>query len=93
MNLTSSQVSELLTAHCYRVVSEMDYDDLISYAIQMMEQSFDMNPGQGDGEVDLNMLIEDIWVAEGEDDDATKEFISGCLNAELAEEIMNKVQL
>jgi hypothetical protein len=90
MNLTSSQVSELLTAHCYRVVSEMDYDDLISYAIQMMEQSFDMNPGQGD--VDLNMLIEDIWVAEGEDDDATEEFISGVVGTELAEEIMNKVQ-
>lgn len=90
MNLTSSQVSELLTAHCYRVVSEMDYDDLISYAIQMMEQSFDVNPGQGD--TDTNMLLTDIWVAEGEDDDATEEFISGVVGAELAEEIMNKVQ-
>ena len=88
--LTSEQVSDLLTAHCYRVVENMDMDDLVSYAVQMMSQSFDKNPGQGDTDVD--MLIEDIWVAEGEDDDSTLEFIAGTVGNELAEEIMKTTQ-
>ena len=90
MTLTSEQVSELLTAHCYRVIDNMDMDDLVSYAVQMMMESFDQNPGQGDTDVD--MLIEDIWVAEGEDDDATQEFIAGVVGNELAEEIVKTTQ-
>ena len=89
MNLTSEQVSDLLQAHCYRVIDNMDADDLMSYAIQMMMQSFDQNPGQGD--TDVEMLIEDIWVAEGEDGDSTQEFIAGVVGNELAEEIMTYV--
>jgi hypothetical protein len=68
----------------------MDADDLFSYAVQMMMQSFDQNPGQGDTDVD--MLIEDIWVAEGEDDDATQEFIAGVIGDDLAEEIVKTTQ-
>ena len=90
MNLTSEQVSDLLIAHCYRVIENMDMDDLVSYAVQMMSQSFDQNPGQGDTDVD--MLIEDIWVAEGEDDDSTQEFIAGIVGNELAEEIVTTTQ-
>lgn len=90
MNLTSEQVSDLLTAHCNRVIDAMDMDDLVSYAVQMMMSSFDQNPGQGDTDVD--MLIEDIWVAEGEDDDATQEFIAGVVGDELAEEIVTTTQ-
>ncbi|NBX51469.1 hypothetical protein EBT25_16460 [bacterium] len=90
MTLTSEQVSELLQAHCYRVIDNMDADDLFSYAVQMMMQSFDQNPGQGDTDVD--MLIEDIWVAEGEDDDATQEFIAGVIGDDLAEEIVKTTQ-
>lgn len=90
MNLTSEQVSDLLIAHCYRVIENMDMDDLVSYAVQMMSQSFDQNPGQGDTDVD--MLIEDIWVAEGEDDDSTQEFIAGVVGNELAEEIVKTTQ-
>ena len=90
MTLTSEQVSDLLTAHCYRVIDNMDMDDLVSYAVQMMTQSFDKNPGQGDTDVD--MLIEDIWVAEGEDDDSTQEFIAGVVGDELAEEIVKTTQ-
>jgi hypothetical protein len=52
--------------------------------------SFDQNPGQGDTDVD--MLIEDIWVAEGEDDDSTQEFIAGVVGNELAEEIVKTTQ-
>ena len=88
--LTSEQVSDLLQAHCYRVIDNMDADDLMSYAIQMMAQSFDQNPGQGD--IDVPMLIEDIWVAEGEDDDSTLEFIAGIVGNDLADEIMKNTQ-
>jgi hypothetical protein len=90
MTLTSEQVSDLLQDHCYRVINEMDADDLFSYAVQMMMQSFDQNPGQGD--TDVAMLIEDIWVAEGEDDDSTQEFIAGVVGNELAEEIVKTTQ-
>jgi hypothetical protein len=90
MNLTTEQVSELLTAHCYRVIDNMDSDDLFSYAMQLMMQSFDKNPGQGD--TDVEGLISDIWVAEGEDDDDAQEFIAGVLGDELAEEIVKTTQ-
>jgi len=50
-----------------------------------------MNPGQGDTDVD--MLIEDIWVAEGEDEDSVQEFIAGVFgDALLAEEIVKSTQ-
>lgn len=88
MTLTSEQVSELLQAHCYRVIDNMDADDLFSYAMQMMMESFGGKPNQ----VDVAMLIEDIWVAEGEDDDATQEFIAGVVGNELAEEIVKTTQ-
>ena len=90
MTLTPEQVSDLLTTHCYRVIDNMDADDLFSYAMQMMVQSFDQNPGQGD--TDVAMLVEDIWTAEGEDDDATSEFIAGVVGNELADEIMKTTQ-
>ena len=90
MALTSEQVSELLTAHCYRVIDNMSSDDLFSYAMQMMASSFDKNPGQGD--TDVPMLIEDIWVAEGEDDDSTQEFVAGIVGNDLAEEIIKTTQ-
>ena len=88
--LTSYQISDLVQAHCYRVIDNMDADDLMSFAIQMMVQSFDQNPGQGD--TDVPMLIEDIWVAEGEDDDSTLEFIAGVVGNDLADEIMKTTQ-
>ena len=90
MTLTSEQVNDLLVAHCNRVIDNMDMDDLVSYAVQMMMQSFDQNPGQGDTDVD--MLIEDIWVAEGEDDDSTSEFIADIVGNDLADEIMKTTQ-
>lgn len=90
MTLTTEQISDLCQAHCYRVVNNMDMDDLMSYAVQMMYQSFDKNPGNGD--TDVNMLIQDIWVAEGEDDDATSEFIAEVVGNDLADEIMKNTQ-
>lgn len=90
MTLTSEQVNDLLVAHCNRVIDNMDMDDLVSYAVQMMMQSFDQNPGQGD--TNVAMLIEDIWVAEGEDDDSTSEFIADIVGNDLADEIMKTTQ-
>lgn len=90
MSLTTEQISDLCQAHCYRVIDNMDADDLFSYAVQMMYQSFDKNPGQND--TDVAMLIEDIWVAEGEDDDSTLEFIAGVVGDELADEVMKNTQ-
>ena len=89
-NLTSDQTFDLLRTHCYRVVDNMTSADLMSYAVQMMIESFDKNPGQGDTNVD--MLITDIWVAEGEDDDSTLEFIAGVVGDEIADEIMKTTQ-
>jgi hypothetical protein len=90
MNLTSEQVKDLCQAHCYRVIDNMDMDDLFSYAVQMMYNSFDKN--FGDGDTDVDMLIEDIWVAEGEDDDSTSEFIAGIVGSDLADEIVKTYQ-
>ena len=73
--LSSQQTNDLLTAHCYRVIDNMSADDLFSYAMQMMMQSFDQNPGQGD--TDLELLIEDIRVTEGGSDEAF-DYIVGC---------------
>jgi len=89
-NLTSEQISEILLAHCYRVIDNMNHDDLVSYAVQMMCESFYKNPGQGD--TDVNMLIQDIWYAEGEDDDSTLEFVAGVVGNEIADEIMKTTQ-
>jgi len=90
MKLTTEQTQDLLTAHCYRVIDNMDADDLFSYAMQLMMQSFDKNPGQGD--TDVEGLISDIWIAEDEDDDSAQEFIAGVLGNELAEEIVKTTQ-
>lgn len=91
MTLTTQQLKDLCVAHCYRVIDNMDMDDLMSYAIQMMVQSFDKNPGQGD--TDMDMLIEDIWIAESEDDDSLFEFIAGALNDEdIASQVVKSFQ-
>lgn len=90
MTLTSEQIAELLEAHCYRVVDNMSSNDLFSYAVAMMKESFDQNPGQGD--TNLQMLIEDILVAEDGDDDSASEFIAGVLGNEVADEIMESTQ-
>jgi len=90
MKLNSEQINDLCQAHCYRVVNSMDLDSLISYAVQMMYSSFDKNPGQND--TDVEMLIQDIWIAEDEDEDSTSEFIAGVVGNDLAYEIMKSTQ-
>jgi hypothetical protein len=91
--LNSEQIQDILTGNCYRVIDNMDHDDLVSYAMEMMMQSFDNHPGAGD--VNVDMLIEDILTAEGEQDsedsDSTFEFINGVVNDnDLTESVMNR---
>lgn len=91
--LNFEQIQELLASHCYRVIDNMNHDDLVSYAMLMMMQSFDNHPGAGD--VNIDNLIEDILTAEGEadseDSDSTFEFIDGVLNdRNLTESVMNR---
>lgn len=90
MTLSSEQIQDLLTAHCHRVISNMDEDTLVSYAMQMMMSSFDKDPGQGNP--DLAMLVQDIFIAEDEDEDSVSEFIAGVVGNELADEIMKNTQ-
>ncbi len=90
MTLTSEQISQLCQAHCYRVVSNMDMDTLVSYATQMMIDSFDKDPGCGS--TDLNQVLTDIYIAEDSDDDSTSEFIAGVVGHDLADEIMKNYQ-
>lgn len=89
MNLTPEQTQDLLTAHCYRVIDSMDADSLFSYAMQMMMDSFSKNPGQGD--IDVDMLIEDIFIAEDEDEDSVTEFLIGTgIDPEVAEKLVTE---
>ncbi len=87
MTLSSEQLQDLLTAHCRRVIDNMNHNNLISYAMRMMAQSFDSNPGMGD--TDQAMLITGILAAEGEDRDAAHEFIVGAgIDPDTADELL-----
>jgi hypothetical protein len=88
MTLTTIQTHNLLMGHCYRVIENMNHDDLINYAVQMMAESFDKNPGMGD--TDIPMLVSDIMTAEDEDEDSAHKFIMEALNddAEAADQLM-----
>ena len=71
-------------AGCSRVNGELKFRTAMSQARAQQLAKL--------GDTDVNMLIEDIWIAEGEDDDSTLEFIAGVLGDETAEEIVNTVQ-
>lgn len=90
IQLTSEQISELLDAHCYRVIQAMDEDTLVSYAVQQMKQSFDINPGQSD--TDVCSLVQDILTEEDADEDAASEFIAGVLGNELADMLIQRLR-
>jgi hypothetical protein len=72
--LTEAQVQCVLQSHCDRVLSSMSYDDLLSYAKQMMRASFGKDPGQANFE----MLLFSIAVQEDNDEDSIGEFLLGC---------------
>ena len=67
-----------------RVLNNMNHDDLLNYAMQMMKESFDVTPGMGDTGVD--MLMRDIFIAEDDDEDSVYEFLIGSgIEDEIAE--------
>ena len=88
MTITPEQIDSLLQAHCHRVIESMDHDDLYAYAMQLMAQSFDKNPGHGDTDVDA--LVADILIAEDNDEDAASDFIAGAVDNETADELMKQ---
>lgn len=72
---TEEQISSLVYSHCRRVIDNMNHDDIINYAIQMMIDSFDKDPGVGNTDVDR--LLGDIYEAELGDLDSVSEFLEG----------------
>lgn len=76
MILSPEQIQAILSAHCYRVISDMEHSELFSYAIDKMKESFDTNPGMGD--TNLNLLLGDMLRTEGNDEDSLSEFLTGC---------------
>lgn len=91
-NISVNQLSTLVNAHCYRVVDNMSADDLFNYAVGMMVDSFDRNPGQGD--TDVNMLMTDIFTAEGGDEDAVFEFmVAAGVDGNTAEKLIGNTQV
>lgn len=89
MSLSQEQISALVHDHCFRVVDGWDSDTLMAYAISMMVDSFDKDPGQGN--TDLEMLVEDIINHEGGDYDSAYEFLVGAgVDEDTAEELIEQ---
>ena len=88
--LSELQTQELLTAYCYKKVSEIDQEDLFTYATRLLAESYIENSGQFN--VDIDTLIEDIWEAQGENEGATELFIANVVGHDIAEKIMETTQ-
>lgn len=92
MALSQEQISALVHDHCFRVVDGWDSDTLMTYAISMMMDSFDKDPGQGN--TDLEALVEDIINHEGGDCDFAYEFLVGAgVNEDEAEALIDNSSL
>ena len=91
MKLTPEQLNNLLNGHCHRVLDNLNHDDLYNYALQMMKESYDKNPGCGD--TSQEMLVADIFIAEDQDEDSVYEFLIGSgVEDEKAMSIVNNYQ-
>jgi len=80
-------IAELLEAHCRRVLNNLNHDDLYDYALNIIRESFDVNPGFGD--TNVRSLVEGILTAEGGDQDSAEEFIIGAVGEEEAQAFIN----
>lgn len=79
MALTSEQLHKILDAHCKRKVQGMDINELRSYALNGLKESFDKNPGAGD--TDEFLLMEDIIEHDhlyGDDIIESRKFLMSC---------------
>jgi hypothetical protein len=66
--LSNIQIRALARDHAYRIVDNMDSGDLFDYAVDQIANSFDL---------DIDMLVSDIIMYEGDDCDGAGEFMIG----------------
>jgi hypothetical protein len=79
MALTPEKLRKILEAHCKRKVQGMDINELRSYALNGLKESFDKNPGVGD--TDEFLLMEDIIEHDhlyGDDIIHSRKFLMSC---------------
>jgi hypothetical protein len=72
MELTKEQALSLLVNHCSRVIVNMDRQDLESYAILLMTESF-----TSDGKIDVDAVVEELIEYEDGELHAAAEFLIG----------------
>lgn len=85
-NLSESQIENLLTVHCQKVINDMSHENLMSYCTIMMMESF-MKKDSLDtsDEIDFEKLIADIWYENEENDELTSKFIADTTKINLHE--------
>ena len=76
MTISPEKIQEILEQHSRRLINNMSQEELYSFALQSMMQSFDQNPGVGD--TDIKMLMSSIMQEEDYDVDSFSEFLTGC---------------
>lgn len=76
MSISPENLQIVLESHCRRVLDNMSQEELYSFALQSMMQSFDQNPGVGD--TDIHLLGLSIMREEECDEDSVSEFLTGC---------------
>ena len=90
--LNQEQIRSLVNDHCCRVVDGWDSDTLMEYAISVMVDSFDKDPGTG--VIDMDMLVEDIINHEGGDCGSAYEFLVGAgVDEDTADALINNSSL
>jgi hypothetical protein len=93
MTISPEKIEEVLDQHSRRLLNNMTQEELYSFALQSMKQSFDQNPGVGD--TDEQMLMSSIMQEEEYDDDSFSEFLTGCglEDEEIDETILKSLKL
>jgi len=76
MSISPEKIQEVLDQHSRRLINNMSQEELYSFALQSMKQSFDQNPGVGD--TDIQILMSSIMQEEDYDEDSFSEFLTGC---------------
>lgn len=92
--LSTQQLSNLLVAHCSRVIQGMNEEQLRACAMSLLVQSF-LKDGVGSivsGTIEEGMLLQDIYEREGENESKMADFIEGTgIPREQAEEVAESI--
>jgi hypothetical protein len=87
MQISNLQFSDILSAHCLRVIDGWDKKTLVSFAYDKMMESF---TEYGSLDEILPRLVEDIINHEGGDLDSASEFLVGCgVDGDIADSLIN----